>query len=96
MTDLQGFHNKVMNLMVKLRNENIFDDALYDEIFGTLEIFVEEWKTQDSIPKKTFIICLYLIDFLAGGSRFLSEEDNEKLEDAMQYMNFSQPWRIRL
>ncbi|WP_267188654.1 hypothetical protein [Listeria seeligeri] len=42
MTDLQGFNNKVMNFMVKLRNENVFDDSLYDEIFGTLQIFVKE------------------------------------------------------
>jgi hypothetical protein len=39
-------------------------------------------KKQDCIPKRLFLSCIYLTDFLSGGSRFLSKQDSEKVEDA--------------
>ena len=80
--DSKNFGNKVMDFLMKLRNENTFDDTLYDEIYDILEKFTETWKTQECIPKNLFLSCIFLTDFLAGGSRFLSEQDSEKVEDA--------------
>lgn len=87
MEKLDCFAHQVMDFMVKLRTENIFDDELYDHLYRQLELFVEEWRNQENIPKSAFISCIYLTDFLAGGSRFLSEEDGEKVEDACNAVN---------
>ena len=82
MNDLHKFKIMVMDFLVKLRNENTFDDTLYNEICKILKEMAEVWTKQDSIPKSAFISCIYLTDFLAGGSRFLSEKDSLKVEDA--------------
>ena len=82
MKDSKDFESKVLDFLVKLRNENTFDDMMYDEIYTALEEYTEIWKKQDCIPKRIFLSCICLIDFLAGGSRFLSEQDSEKVEDA--------------
>ena len=82
MENFNDFENKVMNFLVKLRNENTFDDLLYNEIYSNLEKLTEIWKKQDCIPKRLFLSCIYLTDFLSGGSRFLSEQDSETVETA--------------
>ena len=51
MENFNDFENKVMNFLVKLRNENTFDDLLYNEIYSNLEKLTEIWKKQDCIPK---------------------------------------------
>lgn len=73
--------------MVKLRTDNTFDETLYDEIYDVLDNLVSSWKTQDFIPKSAFISCINLSDFLAGGSRFYSDEVTEKVEDASNAIN---------
>lgn len=87
MINLEMFGNNVMEFMVTLRSRNTFNDILYDEIYSGLEILVEDWKSKEDIPKQAFISCIYLIDFLAGGSRFYSEEVAEKAEDACNAVN---------
>ncbi|MCP1225380.1 hypothetical protein [Sebaldella sp. S0638] len=82
MVDSREFQNKVIDFLVKLRNENTFDDRMYNEIYCILKELTEIWKKQDCIPKSFFLSCIYLTDSLAGGSRFLSEQDCEKIEDA--------------
>ena len=82
MVDSREFQNKVTDFLVKLRNENTFDDRMYNEIYCILKELTEIWKKKDCIPKSFFLSCIYLTDFLAGGSRFLSEQDSEKVEDA--------------
>ena len=82
MVNLEDFEVMVIDFLVKLRNENIFDDVLYNEIYNILKELTEALGKQDCIPKKIFLSCIYLIDFLAGGSRFLSEQDSEKVENA--------------
>ena len=70
------------SFLVKLRTESEFDEVLYREIIETLSVWVEEWTEKKSIPKPAFLLCIDLINSLAGGNRFLSEEDSEKVEDA--------------
>jgi hypothetical protein len=68
--------------LVKLRCKNEFDEKMYSEIKEITEKLVEEWKKQESIPKKGFLILIELIEFLSRGSNFLSEKDAIRVEDA--------------
>jgi hypothetical protein len=81
--DLDNLHKAVMDFDLELRNENSFNDKLYTTIYHQLEILFEQWKTQDSIPKSAFISCIYMVDILAGGSRFWSDDVCQKAEDAI-------------
>ncbi|MCL2579759.1 MAG: hypothetical protein FWE32_06965 [Oscillospiraceae bacterium] len=82
MNDLNALYKNVITFIVKLR-ENTFDDTLYTEIFAQFETLVFQWKTHDHIPKLAFISCVYLIDALAGGSRFWPDDIRIKAEDAL-------------
>ena len=68
--------------LVKIRCENTFDDEIYSEIKSILRELVAEWKSLESIPKKGFLAVVELVDFLSRNSKFLSEEDSLKVEDA--------------
>ena len=81
MENFNDFENKVMNFLVKLRNENTFDGILYNDIYSNLKKLTEIWKKQDCIPKRLFLSCIYLTNFLSGESCFLSGEDNGKVEN---------------
>ena len=94
MENFNDFEDKAMNFLVKLRNENTFDDILYNEIYNNLEKLTEIWKKQDCIPKRLFLSCVYLTDFLSGGSRFLSEQTVKKWEmPVLLYRSFLSNWR---
>ena len=54
MENFNDFENKVMNFLVKLRNENTFDDLLYNEIYRNLE--------KTGLYSKTIILKLYLFN----------------------------------
>ncbi|MCL2224288.1 MAG: hypothetical protein FWB96_04885 [Defluviitaleaceae bacterium] len=82
MVDLDVLYKNIMEFLVKLRCENAFDEKLYAEIYRHLEILFKQWETQDTIPKSAFISCAYLLDDLAGGNRFWSDEVCVKVEDA--------------
>jgi len=84
---LDVFYTNAMDFFIKLRSANTFDDTLYSEIYTQIETLVEGWKTKDEIPKQAFITCIYLVDTLACGNRFLSDEDQIKVEDASIAVN---------
>ena len=54
MEDFNDFEDKAMNFLVKLRNENTFDDLLYNEIYRNLE--------KTGLYSKTIILKLYLFN----------------------------------
>ena len=83
MVDLEILYTDVMDFILKLRNENTFDDGLYRKIYQQFEFLFKQWETQDNIPKSAFISCIYLVDMLAGSSRFWSDEVCIKAEDAI-------------
>ena len=87
MADFELLYKMVMEFFLQLRSNNRFDAPLYNEIYQQLSVLVEEWKTQNSIPKLAFVTCAYLVDTLAAGSRFLSNEDCIKVEDASIAIN---------
>lgn len=68
--------------LVKLRSENQFPDSDYEKIIEIIQSLITSWKSQDMIPKKSFLAICQLVDQLSGGNRFLSEEDALKVEDA--------------
>ena len=82
MVDLEALYKSVMDFALKLRNENAFDDKLYNEIHQQFETLFKQWETQGSIPKSAFISCLYFVDELASGNRFWSDDVCIKVEDA--------------
>lgn len=69
-------------LIVTLRCDNKFDEAKYGEIKAKLCTLVDEWKEQNEIPKKAMLAIVELIECLARSSRFLSEADVIRVEDA--------------
>jgi len=77
----EGFKNKVMKFMVKLRTENCIDEGLYDSISDDLSSQRVAWEEQGAVPLAIFEVCVDLVNYIAGGNRFLSEDDQERLED---------------
>ena len=69
-------------LMIKLRMDNEFDNNDYMNIKNSLLEAIPEWKNTGSVSLEEFSVLLDLIQFLAGGSRFWSEETAIKAEDA--------------
>ena len=82
MVDLDVLYKNVMAFLLKLRCENTFDETLYAEIHQQLAFLFQQWETQDSIPKLAFVSCAYLLDELARGNQFWSDEVCRKVEDA--------------
>lgn len=82
MRDLDVLYKNVMAFILKLRCENAFDEKLYAEIYKQLEILFKQWEAQNSIPKLAFVSYAYLLDDLACGNRFWSDEVCRKVEDA--------------
>ncbi|MDE6671958.1 MAG: hypothetical protein K2K16_07150 [Ruminococcus sp.] len=70
------------NFLIKLRTENTFSTADYEKLKSVLIDKVAEWKSAGSVPVKDVLDIVFLIDHLAGGSRFFDEETTIKVEDA--------------
>lgn len=70
------------NFLIKLRTENTFSTADYEKLKSVLINKVAEWKSAGSVPVKDVLDIVFLIDQLAGGSRFFDEETTIKVEDA--------------
>ena len=70
------------NFLIKLRTENFFDTADYEELKSVLTDKVVEWKKAGSVPVRDVLDVVILIDQLAGGSRFFDEETTVRVEDA--------------
>ena len=69
-------------LMIKLRMDNEFDEGEYEKIKNALLEIIPEWKRTGKVDIEDFSVLLDLIQFLAGGSRFWSEEVALRVEDA--------------
>jgi hypothetical protein len=83
MVELNSLYKNVMEFDLKLRNDNTFDEKLYTDIYQQFETLFKQWETQDFIPKSAFISCVYMVDILAGGNRFWSDDIRTKVEDAL-------------
>ena len=68
--------------IVTMRCENKFDEEKYADIKNMLCVLVSTWKEEHQISKKAMLAIIELIECLVGGSRFLSEEDSLRVEDA--------------
>lgn len=68
--------------IVTLRCENKFDEENYANIKKLLSLLVSNWKEDNKIPKKAVLAIIELLECLVGGSRFLSEAESIKVEDA--------------
>lgn len=69
-------------LLVTLRCENYFDDKKYIEIKNILKKLVPLWKVNNCVSISGLLAIVNLIEYIAGGNRYLSDEDSNKLEDA--------------
>ena len=69
-------------LLIELRCNNTFNEQTFADITDYLNEHLSEWKTSGSIPVADAVSIFNLIDELAGGSRFLSEETALRVEDA--------------
>lgn len=77
-----NFSETVENFLVQLRMDNTFNTDNYAKIKSFLLDKVYEWKTAGSVPVEYVVEIVFLIDQLAGGSRFFDEETAIKVEDA--------------
>lgn len=68
--------------IVTLRCDNKFDEDKYIEIRNKLYALVSVWKEEHQISKKAMLAIVELIECLVGGSRFLSEDEALRVEDA--------------
>ena len=73
-------------LLVELRCHNSFNEQIYTDITNYLAVHLPEWKLAGSIPIADAVSIFNLIDALAGGSRFWSEEVELRVEDAVLEM----------
>ncbi len=69
-------------LLIKLRCDNEFDNDNYQSIKQALIDAATIWKETGKVDIDDFVIMLELIEYLAGGSRFWSNEVAIKVEDA--------------
>lgn len=69
-------------LLLSFRNDNRLDEEKYQKAKEIIIGFISMWKTKDVIPKKAFLMIMDLTNTLAGGSRFLNDEETIKVEDA--------------
>ena len=82
MSKLYDYINDENGLMIKLRMDNEFDNNDYLNIKNALLDIIPEWKSTGKVSIEDFTGFIDLIQFLAGGSRFWSEEVALKAEDA--------------
>ena len=69
--------------LMELRCNNIFHERLFGEIKTYLHKQETTWKTAGAIPIPDAVAIFNLIDQLAGGNRFWSEETALQVEDAI-------------
>lgn len=82
MSKLSDLINSENGFLVKLRCENIFDEANYLEIKNQIIFEIPKWKTQGFISNCDVLALFNLINQLSGGNNFLDEESAIKVEDA--------------
>lgn len=69
--------------LVELHCHNSFNERIYAEITDYLRGHLPEWKSTGFMPVADAVPVFHLIDELAGGSRFWSEEMGLRVEDAV-------------
>lgn len=69
-------------LLIELRCSSTFNEQRFAEITDYLNEHISEWKANGAIPIADAVSIFNLIDDLAGGNRFLSEETALRVEDA--------------
>ena len=69
-------------LLIELRCNNTFNEQIFADITDYLNEHLSEGKANGSIPVADAVSIFNLIDELAGGNRFLSEEAALRVEDA--------------
>ena len=74
--------NDKNGFLVKLRNENYFDADMFKTIKDTIVSDSSIWRMTGSVPLEDVVALAYLIDQLAGGSRFLDEYTAVQVENA--------------
>lgn len=78
-------HNLVVSedgFLVTLRCENYFNDQKYIEVKKILKELVSIWKENHCLSTSGLLAVANLIEQIAGGNRYLSDEDAIKTEDA--------------
>lgn len=70
-------------LLVELRVHNSFNEQIFADIINYLNAHLDEWKANGVIPVTDVVSIFNLIDELAGGNRFWSEEVGLRVEDAV-------------
>ena len=69
--------------LMELRCNNLFHEQLFGEIKEYLHKKETAWKAAGAIPIPDAVAIFNLIDQLAGGNRFWSEETERQAEDAL-------------
>ncbi len=70
-------------LLVELRAKDTFNERMFENITGYLNEQLNSWKAGGAIPVADAVALFHLIDALAGGSRFWSEDVALRVEDAV-------------
>lgn len=73
---------QIDRFLLGLRMDDTFGEALFKEIYGYFNNHMEEYKSSGNFPARLVASLFFLIDQLAGGSRFWDEETCIKAEDA--------------
>ena len=81
-SDILNFSETAGDFLVKLRMDSTFSTDDYEKIKSFLSDKVYEWKKAGSVPVEYVVDIVFLIDQLAGGSRFFDDETALKVEDA--------------
>lgn len=75
-------NDTIGDFLVKLRMDDYFDDKLYDMIYNYFSENIPYYKKENSFPADMLPSLLFLVDQLAGGSRFWDYDTCIKAEDA--------------
>lgn len=77
----------ILDLITAVRCDNRFDDEIWKRIRESIERFSAEWKETGSVPCSLVPFLIDLASHLAGGSRYVDDETDEKIEDASIYLS---------
>lgn len=75
-------NDTIGDFLVKLRMDDYFDEKLYDTIYKYFSDNIQNYKRENSFPADMLPSLLFLVDQLAGGSRFWDDKTCIKAEDA--------------
>lgn len=79
--ELDTLVTRKTGLLMKMRTENEFDEQMFNRIIAILKEYYDT-KEEEGTSDVVMLNCVYLVDALAGGSRFFDEKTTEMVEDA--------------